>query len=137
MLGLRACEIPTHPKEGVCLEELARRLARTRIKACVFMTNFSNPLGSCLPDEKKRRLVELLATRGVPLIEDDIYGSVAFGPVRPAVAKSFDLEGMVLCQRENHHLFSITFPEATAPVRADGGDSGVHSAMPRPRSAGP
>ncbi len=96
MLGLRACEIPTHPKEGVCLDELARRLARTRIKACVFMTNFSNPLGCCLPDEKKRRLVELLAPLGVPLIEDDIYGSLAFGPVRPAVAKSFDREGMVL-----------------------------------------
>ncbi|MCX6924571.1 MAG: PLP-dependent aminotransferase family protein [Verrucomicrobia bacterium] len=96
MLGLRACEIPTHPKEGVCLDELARRLTRARIKACVFMTNFSNPLGSCLPDAKKRRLVELLKERGVPLIEDDIYGSLAFGPARPAVAKSFDREGLVL-----------------------------------------
>jgi DNA-binding transcriptional MocR family regulator len=96
VLGLRAAEIPTHPKEGVCLEELARRLARTRIKACVFMTNFSNPLGSCLSDGQKRRLVKLLAAKGVPLIEDDIYGSLAFGPVRPTAAKSFDAEGMVL-----------------------------------------
>jgi DNA-binding transcriptional MocR family regulator len=96
MLGLRACEIPTHPNEGVCVEELEARLARTRIKACVFMTNFSNPLGSCMPNEKKRRLVGLLAARGVPLIEDDIYGSLAFGPARPAVAKSFDVEGLVL-----------------------------------------
>jgi DNA-binding transcriptional MocR family regulator len=96
MLGLRASEIPTHPKEGVCLDELARRLTRTRIKACVFMTNFSNPLGSCMPGAGKRRLVELLTAQRVPLIEDDIYGSLAFGPARPAVAKSFDPEGLVL-----------------------------------------
>ena len=96
MLGLRACEIPTFPKEGVCLDELTARLACCRVKACVFMTNFSNPLGSCMPEEKKRRLVELLAARGIPLIEDDIYGSLAFGPTRPRVAKSYDTQGLVL-----------------------------------------
>jgi DNA-binding transcriptional MocR family regulator len=96
MLGLRACEIPTYPQEGVCLDELAARLTCCRVKACVFMTNFSNPLGSCLPDAKKRRLVELLTERGIPLIEDDIYGSLAFASTRPRVAKSYDTQGLVL-----------------------------------------
>lgn len=96
MLGLRACEIPTYPQEGVCLEELAKRLTRRRVKACIFMANFSNPLGSCLPDVKKRQLIELLTVHGVPLIEDDIYGSLAFRRARPAAAKAFDREGMVL-----------------------------------------
>ena len=96
MLGLRASEIPTHPKDGVRLDALAGLLARRQIKACVLMTNFSNPLGSCMPDLEKRRLVELLTAHGVPLIEDDIYGNLAFGSARPAVAKSFDPEGMVL-----------------------------------------
>src|SRR5262249_22266022 len=96
MLGLRACEIPTYPKEGVCLDELARRLAQERPKACLFMTNFSNPLGSCMPNLKKRQLVKFLATHDVPLIEDDIFGALAFGPSRPIVAKSFDRHGMVL-----------------------------------------
>jgi DNA-binding transcriptional MocR family regulator len=96
MLGLRACEIPTSPNEGICLEALTARLACCRIKACVFMTNFSNPLGSCMPEETKRRLVELLAERKIPLIEDDIYGSLAFAPTRPHVAKSYDSQGLVL-----------------------------------------
>jgi len=96
MLGLRAFEIPTHPKDGVRSDALEELLERRHIKACVFMTNFSNPLGSCMPDLEKRRLVELLTAHGVPLIEDDIYGNLAFGSARPAVAKSFDLEGMVL-----------------------------------------
>jgi DNA-binding transcriptional MocR family regulator len=96
MLGLRACEIPTYPKEGICLDELTRRLGRARVRACVFMTNFSNPLGSCMPEPKKQQLVELLARRGIPLIEDDIYGSLAFGPARPGTAKAFDSQGLVL-----------------------------------------
>jgi len=49
-----------------------------------------------MPAAKKRQLVELLNARGIPLIEDDIYGSLAFGPTRPGVAKAFDPRGMVL-----------------------------------------
>lgn len=95
-LGMRACEVPTYPRAGVCLDELAARLDCCRIKACLFTLNFSNPLGSCMPDEKKKRLVEMLAARGIPLIEDDIYGNIAFGPNRPKVAKAFDQHGLVL-----------------------------------------
>jgi DNA-binding transcriptional MocR family regulator len=60
-LGMRVCEIPTYPREGICLDELAKRLKCCRIKACVFTLNYSNPLGSCMPEEKKRQLVRLLS----------------------------------------------------------------------------
>jgi len=96
MLGLRVCEVPTSFEEGVCLEGLVERLARARVRACVFMTTYSNPLGSCLPEANKQRLVELLAARGIPLIEDDIYGSLTFGFSRPRAAKAFDTRGLVL-----------------------------------------
>jgi DNA-binding transcriptional MocR family regulator len=95
-LGMRACEIPTYPREGVCLDELTARLKSCRIKACIFSLNFNNPLGSCMPDDKKRRLVELLADRQIPLIEDDIYGNLAFESPRPKAAKAFDRAGLVL-----------------------------------------
>jgi len=95
-LGMKVCEIPTYPREGICLDELADRLDRCRVKACVFTLNFSNPLGSCMPDEKKRALVKMLAERKVPLIEDDIYGNLSFGPQRPKAAKAFDKDGWVM-----------------------------------------
>ena len=49
-----------------------------------------------MPDENKERLVTLLAGRGVPLIEDDLYGDLYFGSSRPRAAKSFDQRGLVL-----------------------------------------
>ena len=95
-LGMKACEIPTYPRDGVCLDELTERLDCCKIKACVFSLNFSNPLGSCMPDEKKKKLVKILGDRNIPLIEDDVYGSLAFGATRPKTAKSFDERGLVL-----------------------------------------
>jgi DNA-binding transcriptional MocR family regulator len=95
-LGLRAVEIPTHPAEGVELGALAQALQRHDIRACWFMTSFQNPLGASMPEEKKRDLVRLLAARGVPLIEDDVYAELHFGSVRPRPAKAFDTAGLVL-----------------------------------------
>jgi DNA-binding transcriptional MocR family regulator len=95
-LGMKACEIPTFPRDGVCLDELVKRLKCCRIKACVFSLNFSNPLGSCMPDVKKARLVKILADREIPLIEDDLYGNLSHAPHRPKTAKAFDKYGLVL-----------------------------------------
>ena len=60
------------------------------------MTNFQNPLGSLMTDEKKRALVELLTLHDVPLIEDDVYGELYFGNKRPTSAKAFDTKGLVM-----------------------------------------
>lgn len=95
-LGMKALEIPTHPRDGVSLDALAYALEHQPIAACLFVLNFNNPLGSCMPDENKRLLVEMLAEREIPLIEDDIYGDVSFTPQRPKTAKAFDKKGLVL-----------------------------------------
>jgi len=95
-IGLEAIEVPTHPREGMNLEALAIALERHHPKACWLMTNFQNPLGSLMPDEKKRALVELLTQHDVPLIEDDVYGELYFGSKRPVPAKVFDTRGIVM-----------------------------------------
>lgn len=95
-LGLRVLELPTHPDTGVDPDDVRKALQKHDIKACLFVTNFSNPLGFCMPDEQKKALVQLLSFHGVPLIEDDLYGDVYFGKTRPKSCKSFDEEGNVL-----------------------------------------
>lgn len=95
-LRLRAVEIPMHPRDGMDLDALERALQRGKIAACVAVPNFNNPLGSLMPDAHKQRLVELLARRQVPLIEDDINGELTHAGPRPRTVHSFEREGRVL-----------------------------------------
>jgi DNA-binding transcriptional MocR family regulator len=95
-LGLQALEIPTHPRDGISLEALQFAVDHNPVRACLVVSNFNNPLGSCMPEENKRQLVELLGGRQIPLIESDISGEIYFGEQRPRTAKSFDKKGLVL-----------------------------------------
>lgn len=95
-MGLRVLELPTHPDTGVDPDDVKTALKKYDLKACLFVSNFSNPLGFCIPDENKKALVKLLSFHGIPLIEDDLYGDVYFGKKRPKSCKSFDEEGNVL-----------------------------------------
>jgi DNA-binding transcriptional MocR family regulator len=94
--GLRALELPTDPDHGVHPDALALALEQWPVAAVVLMPNFGNPLGHQASEERKRALVELLAERGVPLIEDDVYGDLAFEGPRPWAAKAHDQGGGVL-----------------------------------------
>lgn len=95
-LGLKVLEVPTDPVDGIDLDFLANAIEKLPIKACLFVTNFTNPLGCLMPESKKRQLVEMLARKEIPLIEDDIYGELYFGKKRPRTCKSFDKKGLVL-----------------------------------------
>ncbi len=95
-LGLRVVEISSDPTTGVQLESLHKAIKQFPIKACVFVPNFNNPLGSCMPDENKRKLVELISRHNIPLIEDDTYGELYFGKTRPRTCKYYDTKGLVM-----------------------------------------
>lgn len=93
-LGLNIIELPTHPITGVAIEDLKKVLPK--IKACCLVTNFNNPIGSCMPEENKKELVRLLTLHNIPLIEDDLYGDIFFGTNRPKPCKAFDEAGIVM-----------------------------------------
>ncbi|NJO41176.1 MAG: PLP-dependent aminotransferase family protein [Cyanobacteria bacterium RU_5_0] len=95
-LHLKALELPTHPKDGISLEHLETALQKRQIAACALVSNFSNPLGSCMGDLKKKQLVGLLNQYHIPLVEDDLYGDLHFEGSRPKAIKAFDTEGWVL-----------------------------------------
>lgn len=95
-MGLKVLEIPSTPREGMSVEVLAYAIRNNPVHACLVIPNFNNPLGSVMPDERKRELVELLARHDIPLIEDDVYGDLAFGPDRPVAVKAYDGKGLVL-----------------------------------------
>ena len=95
-LGLKVVDIPTDPIKGVDLDLLQKAIKKFSVKACVFIPNFNNPLGSCMPDEAKKKLVEIITKHDIPLIEDDIYGELYFGKTRPKNCKYYDTKGLVM-----------------------------------------
>jgi len=95
-LGLRALELPTDSQSGIDLNALEKALENPAVKACVLASCFNNPLGCTLSEQKKTAALDLLAERGVPLIEDDIYGDIHFGGERPRPFMALDRRGTTL-----------------------------------------
>ncbi|MGB7312755.1 MAG: PLP-dependent aminotransferase family protein, partial [Nodosilinea sp.] len=95
-LRLKALTLPTHPRDGISLPHLEEALQTGEVKAVLLVSNFSNPLGSCMDDRQKKQLVGLLNQYDTPLIEDDVYGDIYFEGTRPKAIKAFDTENRVL-----------------------------------------
>jgi DNA-binding transcriptional MocR family regulator len=116
--GLRALEIPTHQRDGLSLEALQFAIEHNPIKAVLVISNFNNPLGSCIPDDKKKELVELLTLHNIPLIENDVSGEIYFTEKRPLVAKAYDTKGLVmLCSSFSKDISPALRVGWTAPGR--------------------
>lgn len=103
MMGLRAVEVATSAREGMCLDALEERILAAQacgrpIRACILSPSYSNPLGSEMPESKKKKLVAMLAEWKIPLIEDDVYGDLTYASTRPKLAKTYDKNGeVILC----------------------------------------
>ncbi|QCW99298.1 PLP-dependent aminotransferase family protein [Aggregatimonas sangjinii] len=95
-LGLRVLELPTDPATGMDLDALQRILREQRIAAIMVVSNFSNPLGSLMPNKHKQKLVRIIQEYEIPLIEDDICGEIYYGRQRPSTCKYYDDSGLVM-----------------------------------------
>lgn len=95
-LGLKVIEILSDSATGPDIDCLQKMVKEVDIKAILLVPNFNNPSGSCMPDENKKRLVELITKHNIPLIEDDIYGEMYFGRHRPKTCKYYDKKGLVM-----------------------------------------
>lgn len=95
-MGLKVVEISSSLTTGLDLDCLQQAIKKFTIKACVVIPNFNNPLGGCMPDEQKEKLVSIISKHNIPLIEDDIYGELYFGKKRPRTCKYYDTKGLVM-----------------------------------------
>lgn len=95
-LGVKALEVYTCTEEGVCVSELANVIEQHPIKACLFATAISNPLGSMMTDQQRQAMVRLLEKNDIALIEDEVYSDLYFSERRPMPAQLYSEKGLVL-----------------------------------------
>ncbi len=95
-LNLFALEVTTDPVDGIDLPLLEKAVSENRVKVCLLVPNFQNPLGLEMSIANKRALVRMMSARDIPIIEDDIHGDLYFNDRRPLPLKAFDEKGLVL-----------------------------------------
>lgn len=106
-LGMKALEIPTHPKTGPSIDALELAMNAGLVQAVLLIPNANNPLGCLMPEANKLRLAQLLSQHDIPLIEDDVYGDLCFTPERPWPVKAYDSSG--------HVMMCASFSKAISP----------------------
>lgn len=106
-LNMQALEVPADPSKGLNIDILRQVLDEHDVRAALFNSTFHNPLGYEMEESTKQPLVKMFAKRGIPIIEDDIYGELYFGKTRPTPLKAFDQQGGV--------LFCSSFSKSLAP----------------------
>jgi len=93
--------------EGLELDALERELAAGGVSFLYTIPTFQNPSGRTLSVERRRRLVELAGTYGLPVLEDDPYGLVRYeGEPPPSL---HELEGGELV------TYASSFSKTIAP----------------------
>ncbi|MCW1962019.1 PLP-dependent aminotransferase family protein [Chryseobacterium viscerum] len=95
-LDLKIIEFSGCPLTGINIQELEEICSKQRISACLLISNFNNPNGITLNDEKKSAIAAFAEKMEIPVIEDDIYGDLHFQTQRPTTIKSYDHHGWVM-----------------------------------------
>ncbi|MFC4762863.1 aminotransferase-like domain-containing protein [Dyella koreensis] len=95
-LRLKVLEVPNLPGQGIDVARLEQLLQQNTVRAAVLIPNFNNPLGSLTSDANKQSLLESCAKHGTVVIEDDIYGELAWSGQRPSPLRRWDRHGMVI-----------------------------------------
>jgi DNA-binding transcriptional MocR family regulator len=95
-LRLKVLEVPNLPGRGIDVARLDQLLQQNRVRAAVLIPNFNNPLGTLTDEASKQALLASCARHGTVVIEDDIYGDLAWSGERPSPLRRWDTQGVTI-----------------------------------------
>jgi DNA-binding transcriptional MocR family regulator len=95
-LRLKVVEVPNRPGHGIDVEAVRSAVRTAKVAVAVLMPNVNNPCGTITSDDAKREIVATLCERDIPIVEDDVYGELYYGSVRPSSLRAFDETGLVI-----------------------------------------
>jgi GntR family transcriptional regulator/MocR family aminotransferase len=82
MMGARLLPVPVDDN-GMVVDRLESVLTRERPRLVYTIPNFHNPTGVTMSPPRRKRLLEICAAAGVPVVEDDSDGELAFDDAPP------------------------------------------------------
>jgi DNA-binding transcriptional MocR family regulator len=97
-LGMKAISVPATCIAGLDVKAFERTLAKHKIAACVLLPSFGNPHGACVSEEHRQAIAHIANKHRAPIIEDDVYGELAFDGRRLRPLKAYpNAAGTILC----------------------------------------
>jgi len=91
--------------DGMRMDLLEQILARHRPKFIYTLPTFQNPTGVTMPLARRHALLALAARYGVPIVEDDPYGELAYSDDPPPRLAALDRRGLVIYLSTMSKLF--------------------------------
>lgn len=89
----RLLTVPTSVETGIDAAAVERALDGGALPALLYaMSDGHNPVGVSIPLEARRRLVSIARAHGVPILEDDAYGMLAYDGQDVPSLRAFDAE---------------------------------------------
>lgn len=95
-LGVSIVEVPVDHNGYTDLNIITQIFKKKMVKAYVTLPNVNNPMGKILPDDYKKKIVNLADEHDIIIIEDDIFGDTAFTKKRPHPMRAFS-SNVILC----------------------------------------
>jgi 2-aminoadipate transaminase len=93
--GLRAVGAPVD-EDGLVTDALEPLIQSHRPRFISTIPVFQNPSGVCLSAARRAALLDIAARYRLPVVEDDIYGRLAYEETAPPALKADDRHGLVL-----------------------------------------
>lgn len=82
-LGLKVVEIPSCPRDGINPAALEQAMKDLDIKVIIVTPNFINPTGAVMPLERRKYFLSV--SGNIPIIEDDVFGALAYSYPLPSL----------------------------------------------------
>ncbi len=113
--GVKYVTIP-FDDDGMQTDLLESRL-RTGLKFIYVLPNFQNPTGVTLSRERRKALVEMANSYGVPIVEDDPYGQLRYEGehLPPVVVLDDEIRAKEVPIYSGNVIYTSTFSKILAP----------------------
>jgi DNA-binding transcriptional MocR family regulator len=82
--------------EGICLDALDQVIQTQHPRFLYTIPSFQNPTGACMSSQRRRDLLEMARHYDLLVVEDDIYGLLAYDGAPPTPIKAFDTDDRVI-----------------------------------------
>jgi DNA-binding transcriptional MocR family regulator len=94
-LGVKLVGIPVDD-EGMRVDVAERLIRQYRPKAIYTIPTYNNPTGVCLSLDRRRALLALSRSEGVPIIEEDYANEIGFTEPPPPTLRAMDVAGQII-----------------------------------------